>query len=364
MSKTLTSTPPIYHIQKTYLENADKGPFFNEPVPEREWPPTDQWIDFFGIPVASPIGVPAGPLLNSKWTTLAARLGYDILTYKTIRSYEHPAHPLPNVLIIETEGELTRDRLGGVVKPRDSEPETANELAITNSFGNPSRSNDYLQKDIHLAIHALEEGQVLIVSVFGTGDTLQELKQDFVKAALLAKDAGAQVIEVNFSCPNVAAGGSLYQDADSSYALSKAVVDAVGDTPVIVKMGIFPSRDLMEKVLIALARAGMRAVCGINTVPMKVIDENGEPSLGENRVVSGICGGPVRSLALEFVHDARHVIKDHGLDLEVLGCGGITEPQHFDLFLRMGAKAALTATGMMWNPYIAHQWHQHKKKET
>jgi hypothetical protein len=36
--------------------------------------------------VASRLGVPAGPLLDSRWTTFAARMGFDILTYKTIRT--------------------------------------------------------------------------------------------------------------------------------------------------------------------------------------------------------------------------------------------------------------------------------------
>jgi hypothetical protein len=51
--------------------------------------------------VASPLGVPAGPLLTSKWTDLAARLGFDVVTYKTIRSSEFAGHPVPNVVYLE-----------------------------------------------------------------------------------------------------------------------------------------------------------------------------------------------------------------------------------------------------------------------
>jgi hypothetical protein len=36
--------------------------------------------------VASRLGVPAGPLLDSNWTSFAARMGFDIVTYKTIRT--------------------------------------------------------------------------------------------------------------------------------------------------------------------------------------------------------------------------------------------------------------------------------------
>jgi len=357
MSEELTVFQPIYDINKSYLENANEGPFFDQPVPERKWLPESEWIDFLGYRVASPIGVPAGPLLNSKWTTLAGRLGFDIPTYKTIRSYEHPSHPVPNVMFVETEGDLTLERMGGVIRPLHEEPNSPNELAITNSFGNPSRNLEYLQMDIHLAVHSLQKGQVLIVSVFGTGDSLDDMKEDFARAALVAKEAGAPIIEANFSCPNVSAGGTLYHDPKISYELAKALVEQVAPLPVVIKMGVFLSDDNMEEVLIALSRAGVRGVCGINTVPMKVLNGENEPALGEGRPQSGICGSPIRPLALEFVHSASRIIANNNLDLEILGCGGITKPHHFHEFLECGAQAALTATGMMWDPFLAYKWH-------
>jgi hypothetical protein len=56
------------------------------------------------VQVASRIGVPAGPLLDSKWTTLAANLGYDIVTYKTIRTCASTGHAPPNVLYLQAGG--------------------------------------------------------------------------------------------------------------------------------------------------------------------------------------------------------------------------------------------------------------------
>src|SRR5579871_1666937 len=101
--------PPIYDIHKTYLENADKGPFFIGPFPKRTFPPKEEWIDFLGHPVASAIGVPAGPLLTSNWIALAGKLGFDIPIYKTIRSGEHPSHPLPNMVFVDTHGMIARE---------------------------------------------------------------------------------------------------------------------------------------------------------------------------------------------------------------------------------------------------------------
>ncbi len=48
----------------------------------------------------------AGPLLSSDWVALAANHGYDILTYKTIRSHHHAGHGLPNILHLEAPEQL------------------------------------------------------------------------------------------------------------------------------------------------------------------------------------------------------------------------------------------------------------------
>ena len=49
----------------------------------------------------SGLGIASGPLLNSKWIEGYARLGYDVLTYKTVRSMAAPAHALPNIRPVE-----------------------------------------------------------------------------------------------------------------------------------------------------------------------------------------------------------------------------------------------------------------------
>ena len=77
LPKWSPKTLPIYDIQKTYLENLKKGPCFVGEIPKR--PEVSMLYDFLGTPVASPLGVPAGPLLDSKWTTLAAQLGLILL---------------------------------------------------------------------------------------------------------------------------------------------------------------------------------------------------------------------------------------------------------------------------------------------
>lgn len=342
--------PPIYDIHKTYTENAEQGPFFNGPIPKREKP--KQPLDFLGYEVNSPIGVPAGPLLNSRWIALAAKLGFDIPTYKTIRSYAHPSHPLPNVLFVKSEK-------GDQVIVSDETPDDIAKISITNSFGNPSKSPDFLLEDIAKANDSLQKGQVMIVSVFGVPNQGVSYADDFARAASLAKEGGAKVIEANFSCPNIGKGeGSLYMSADTVYEFVKKMTAAIGSTPLLIKVGIFKDAKQMESVFLAAARAGARGVCGINTISKEILDRNGKPALGENRRTGGICGSMARSQALHFIEQASRINRQHKLEFTLLGCGGITLPEHFDLFFHAGAQFALTATGMMWDPYLALRYHQ------
>lgn len=361
MMEQWTSTQkPIYDIYKSYEENFDKGPFFEGEIPQRVVPHKEKWIDFLGFKIASPLGVPAGPLLNSTWTTLAARLGFDVITYKTIRSGKQACQPLPNMIYVDTKGHLHRNRLGETLIQSEHEPNSMEELAVTNSFGVPSQGSMFLLKDIQKANNELREGQVLIVSAMGShgkGDFIE----DYGRSASLAKDAGAKIIEINFSCPNVATGeGSIYQDPDTVYMITRKVVKEIGETPLIVKVGYFTNIDGLRDTLYAIARGGAHAVCGINTIGMQVVNKNGESALGEGRIKSGICGSPIRKGALEFIKYSRAIIDAEKLGLTLIGVGGVTQLQHFDDMLDSGANIAMSATGMMWDPYLAMRWHESK----
>jgi dihydroorotate dehydrogenase (NAD+) catalytic subunit len=353
--------PPIYDIRKTYLENADQGPFFKGPLPKRNFPPKEKWSDFLGYPVASPIGVPAGPLLASNWIALAGKLGFDIPTYKTIRSSSHPSHPLPNMVFVDTHGMIRRERAHEIATLVHQPPPDLEGLAVTNSFGMPSKSPSFLLEDIPRANATLQEGQVLVVSVVGTVRDNCTFIEDFVQAAFLAKEAGAKIIEANFSCPNVdKSEGCLYMSATTVADIGKAIVKAIAPIPLIIKVGLFTEIAQMRDVFCAAAQAGIRAISGINTVSMAVVNATGQSALGPQRLTSGICGGPIRQVALHFIEQAAQMNAREKLDLTLIGVGGITLPEHFDQFLSAGAHVAMSATGMMWDPYLAMRYHEKK----
>lgn len=351
---------PIYHIEKSYLENAENGPFFQDESLLQDIDRNQSPIQFLGKTIHSPIGIASGPLLNSKWVELASKLNFDVLCYKTIRSSEHFGHPVPNMLYVQSKEQITGDS-GPQLVVNDTLPSDITDLAVTNSFGMPSRSNEYLRKDIPKAIQCLKPGQLLIVSIVGSENKEMgiSLFDDFVQTAELAIECGAEVVEANFSCPNVKSNeAKLYRDPEAVYQLTKKLVKVLGEIPLVIKLGFIPDKALLEKVLVAIAKAEGKGVAGINTISRKAVDTKGNPALGKERLTSGICGCLIRDAALNFTQTAKEIIKKHQLDLVVMTTGGATLPEHFDEFLAHGANIAMTATTMMWDPFIAYKYHR------
>src|SRR3989344_7618981 len=91
---------PFYDPTKSYEDNYDRGPFgaFADGgvFPQEDEPKAD----FVGCKVYAPFGIPAGPLLNSKFCKAAFEKGVDICVYKTVGSDIFPCHPFPTVLAI------------------------------------------------------------------------------------------------------------------------------------------------------------------------------------------------------------------------------------------------------------------------
>ena len=101
---------PFYDVSRSYEDNYEQGPFgaFAEALKDgngadaagttSEGASEGALATFLGQPVNLPFGIPAGPLLNSRFTTAAFRMGFDLATYKTVRSRAWGCNPFPNVL--------------------------------------------------------------------------------------------------------------------------------------------------------------------------------------------------------------------------------------------------------------------------
>lgn len=339
----------FYDVNKSFEHNCKEGLVVPVLPPTFLRPPPSEWKTLLGYPVASMIGVPACAWMTGKGIERAAQLGFDVLTYKTIRSKVHPSYPYPNIACVDVSRQLLPEDLNTVFYVIDN-PTPAHYIALSNSFGNACLDEEWVKRDIAYARQSLKDGQILIVSVYGTGGNMREVMSDFIAVAYMAYVSGAQVIELNFSCPNIG-GTLLYKNADHVACITQAVSCAI-PIPVIIKVGIFDSPDQMRCILKRAAEAGAKGVCGINSVPIAVCTRTNEPFFGSGREISGLSGAPIKNLALDFIRAARIIVCEEQLDMVLLATGGITTASDFKEFLNAGADVALCATGLLSNPYI------------
>ena len=344
---------PLYDLHKSFQENYDQGQFLNANILPISYPHKSQWRSILGYKVSCPIGVPACAIMTSKGIALASRLGFNVLTYKTIRSAPQPCLNYPNICFVDCNHQLNITEVGNTFYASD-EPKK-DFLAISNSFGISSFELNWLKKDIAQARASLSEGQILIVSVLGSATDTITIEQDFTTTAKFAYEAGAQIIELNLSCPNIH-GGLLYKDPELVFTIVNKVFQEV-PIPVTIKVGIFDSPSQMGATLMAAASAGARGVCGINAVPINVITTDNKPFFGSDRIISGLSGDPIRSLSLQFITDANAIIQQEKINLILFATGGITKPEHFQDFFAAGATVAMSATGMIWDPNLAFKYY-------
>jgi dihydroorotate dehydrogenase len=345
---------PFFDPLKSYEDNYAEGPFglFADPADRR--PAADPRFDFHGVRVNYPLGIPAGPLLNSAYCEAAFKNGFDICVYKTVRSDAFPCHPFPNVLAIHPDGDLTMEKL---TRPIIADTTYTEPLSITNSFGVPSKEAGVWQEDVKKAIAAAGEGQVLVLSFMGTvreGQTQQEFIDDCVRAATLAHETGAKVLETNLSCPNIGNEGLVCYNLDVTEQVAKGIRAVIGSTPLILKVGYYKNDADMER-LAAITAAYADGVSGINTLAGEIRDAAGEQALPGSpaRLRSGVCGAGIKWAGLDFVRRMKAIRDAQDYSFSIEGVGGMTAPEDFKDYRDAGADVVMTATGAMWDPELA-----------
>lgn len=341
---------PLYDLQKSFEQNCTADTKLA--ISNRIWPGEKKWVSFLGFHLASRVGVSACAVTTGRNLALLAQLGFDVLTYKTIRTRACPAHDLPNILPVYVPESFSREHLTQTLRVLTHEE--MQYPSIANSFGNACLDPNWVMEDIAYAKRALNRGQVLIVSVYGD-DEQRDLVTDFVRAASMAKEAGADIIELNLSCPNLQRK-SLDQDSDVVSQITQAVTRAIKPTPVLIKLKWSPDLRLITSIMLLAASNGVNGISAINSMAMPIIDAQNKPAFGAQRLYAGVSGYPLHHLALKFIQTLQQINRRHQLDLSIIGMGGITQVEHFEAMFHAGADLALTATGMMFNPYLGMQY--------
>lgn len=346
---------PFYDPTKSYYENYEAGPFgaFRDgEFIERSSPPREF---FLGQPVYTKFGIPAGPLLNSNYVIAALDKGFDLPIYKTVRSGVHGCHEYPNVLPVDVTDDLTLEKAdaGLVTKEGYTEP-----LSITNSFGVPSFDPDAWQPDVEKAVEYAKDGQIVGLSFQGTkqdGMSAEAFIADWVTTAKLAAATGAPYLEANFSCPNEGTTALLCFDVERVGKISRAIKEAIGDVPLLLKISYFREQEQLESLVNEVGKV-VQGFSTINTISAEVRTPGGDQALpGEGRLRSGVCGTTIKWAGLEMVERFVALRALQGLDFVVVGVGGVTQAEEYTEYSKAGADAVMSATGAMWNPFLGEE---------
>ena len=344
----------VYDVNRDYEWN-----YRHVPSPEihgeRDIAPVPGKWTYAGLPVASPFAMSAGPLLNSRWIAYYARLGFDVLTYKTVRKRSRESYPLPNLVPIAANE----------LKQPGTETESSERMnhSWAVSFGMPSREPLVWQEDVARAKESLLPEQLLSVSVVATpepGDKLQTIARDYADCAKNTFESGADIVELNFSCPNVATrDGMLYAQPDASLEVLKRVRDVIQDRPLLVKLGFIPDPSLANR-WIDLAEGLAQGLVMVNCIGAKVKNAEGKPIFeGEPR---GIAGRAIRSAVKDQVRLFQSIIKERNASVRTIAVGGISTLRDIHDHLEAGVESFQIATAAMLDPLwairVRKEWHQ------
>lgn len=350
-----TKSVPFYDPAKSYEENYDHGPFgvfADDDVFSREGEPQ---TTFLGQKVYLPFGIPAGPLINSRYVAAAFRHGYDLSVYKTVRSRAQACHPWPNVLGVSISGDLTLEMAANSLV---AEPNYAEPISITNSFGVPSKDPAVWQEDMQRALAAAGTGQALIGSFQGTKSadgSPEAFIADYGATARLVAETGVRVFETNLSCPNEGTANLVCFDIETSQRIVEAIRQEIGDKPLILKLAYFTDHNHLKKFVQTIGPL-VDGLSTINTIAAPVVTPTGEQALpGEGRLRSGVCGAAIRWAGLEMVKRLKDLREELHQKFTIIGVGGVTEPADYAVYRAAGADAVMSATGAMWHPDLAER---------
>lgn len=217
-------------------------------------------------------------------------------------------------------------------------------------FKNMEQISDKPLEDNLEAIHRLKRDfpdKVMVATIMGSTD------EEWQILAKLVTDAGADLIECNFSCPQMtshAMGSDVGQNPDLVRQYSKATSSAT-HLPVIAKMT--PNIGNMEIPAIAAIEGGAKGISAINTIKsITNIDLDfltAMPVVNGKSSISGYSGAAVKPIGLRFIAQ----LKQHPLlkNIQLSGIGGIETWRDALEYILVGSHNIQVTTSVMQYGY-------------
>lgn len=241
----------------------------------------DLALSFCGVRCQNPFFLASSPVASSfDMCRRAFDAGWAGISYKTI-SFYHSREVSPRFDSLPASRPAT---FGGFKNLEQLSPRPAEE-----NF------------DILSRLKAEYPEKVIIASIMG------QTEEEWTRLARMTEEAGADLIECNFSCPQMARqglGSDIGQDPELIARYTRATRQG-SRLPIIAKMT--PNIGNMELPAMAATANGADALAAINTIKSITRIHTGNfssyPDIAGRSAVGGYSGRAVKPIALRFVRD-------------------------------------------------------------
>ncbi len=282
----------------------------------------DLGTDICGVPLENPFLLSSSAVTNNyEMCKRALEMGWAGLVYKTMC----------------------------LIDIHESSPRFSSNKNWDNSFlgfkNIEQLSQHPLEEDLGILKKLKEEfpNKVIVASIMGRNE------EEWALLARKVTEAGVDVIELNFSCPNMekkGTGSDVGQDPDAVFRYTKAVKEAT-HLPVLAKMT--PNITDMRIPARASKKGGVDGIAAINTIKsITNIDLETlvpDPQVNGKTAIGGYSGRGVKPIALRFIAELANDEELNGIDLS--GIGGIYTYQDALEFLLLGASNVQITTSVM-----------------
>jgi dihydroorotate dehydrogenase (NAD+) catalytic subunit len=184
-----------------------------------------------------------------------------------------------------------------------------------------------------------EQDVPVILSIAGTSI------DDYIRLAkMVAGLDGVDAVELNVSCPNLKAGGTIFGSDIKLAAELTAKAKLACSKPLIVKLT--PNVADISAVARACERAGADGLSLINTIKGMAVDvETMRPGLGN--VIGGLSGPAIKPIAVRMVWETSRAV-----GIPIIGMGGIMTADDALEFILAGANAVAVGTANFVDPQV------------
>lgn len=324
------SAPCMEQCRRGQIDSAIEIPKLFEAIRERKCIVPDKEIDlsidFCGVHCENPFMLSSSVVgSNYEMVAKAFDLGWAGVAFKTIGLFT-PNEVSPRFGALEKEG---NPFIG---------------------FKNIEQISDHTLEDNLGFLKQLKKNyptKIIIASIMGQNE------EEWTKLASLMEEAGADIIECNFSCPQMV-GEGLGSDVGTNLELVAKYTSATRKgtkLPVLAKMT--PNITKMEEPAAVAMASGADGLAAINTIKsimnVDLYNFGSAPNVEGKSSVGGYSGKAVKPIALRFINDLRK--DERTKDAPISGMGGIETWQDGAEFIAMGCETLQVTTSVMQYGY-------------